>query len=272
MTLHVSAPVLDITARLIPEIGRREFPGEVLSAYRELAGCDYCAVFDLAGDKGPRVVFAEGIHPRIPDFAVEASSAYAARYWRVDVALQKKGASLSAGDVALLQTTASEIASVDYRRDCYDRPGVIERLALFNLCNGSHLAAGYRARSRGFATPEERRRIAAAGPSLMAAVKRHCELSMTVIADQYTECYRAMVEKAKRRGLSEREAQVAASLAGGEGQAEIAERCGVAFSSVVTYRKRAYMKLKVESKRQLRDFFEMGRAAIPKPGTAVQGH
>lgn len=265
MTLCRFEPALDIASRLISKIGRQDFPDAVLSVYRELAGCDYCACFSFGGEEAPRVIFAQGAHPQIPNFASEASRAYATRYWRQDNSWLDKPAPSSVGDVALMRTFAEDICSTEYRRDCYDRPGIIERLAVFSLSGSSYLIAGYRTGARGVATPEEKSRVVAAGPTLMAAVERHCELSASQIADQRAECYRAMIEKVKRHGLSEREAHVVAGLADGEGQAEIAARCDVALSSVITYRRRAYRKLKVNNRRQLRDFFELGRGKGGRP-------
>ena len=264
-----SLPVPDIAARLIPAIGRAAFPGEILSAYRELAGCDYSAAFDLAAEDGPRVIFAEGQHPHIRDFAGQASRAYAARYWQLDERLHGEPVQRLAGGLALTLTSARDIPHCEYRRDCYEMPGVIERLALFGTGEGALLVTGYRVAGRGPATPAEKARIAAAGPALMAATRRHCELSAARIVERRAECYRAMMEKARRYGLSEREAHVASGLADGEGQADIARRCGIAVSSVVTYRKRAYRKLDVENRRMLRAFFE---AETETSGSSFRRH
>lgn len=261
MTRHASNAVNAAAARLISKIGRRDFPEEVLSVYRDLAGCDYCACFDLTEGDRPQVVFAQGAHARIPDFALKTSIAYASRHWRFDGALRNgPEAAQAGGGVAFQRMSAGEIGDAEYRRECYDRPGVGERFSLFSAGGRAYLVAGYRAAARGAANASDVNAIVAAGPALMAAVERHCELSAVQIADQRAACYRAMVEKAKGCGLSEREAHIAAGLADGEGQADIAARCGVALSSVITYRKRAYRKLKVENRGQLRAFFEMEAA------------
>ena len=261
MTRQARRSGYDIAASLILEVGREQFPAEMLSAYRELAGCSFCAAFALDAEAGPRVLFAEGVHPSIPDFAQEASRAYAERYWRQDRTVDADAARFSEGRGALLRLAAEDISSAEYKRQCYDRAGVVERLALYNPEIGPFLIAGYRAASRGHATPEERSRIAAAGPAMLAAMRRHNELANVALSDQRTKCYRAMIDKAKAWGLSEREAQVAAGLADGQGQTEIAERWDIAFSSVVTYRKRAYKKLKVENRKTLRALFDAQSAS-----------
>lgn len=260
MTVNDAEISVGVAARLISKLGGGAFPIEVLSAYRELFGCDFCAAFELNEEAGPRVIFAEGDHPSIPRFATDASFAYATRYWRLDRKFRALTGLHSRGGARLLHTHPAEIGNADYRRDCYDKPGVVERLALFDPRSGPFVIAGYRSASRGPATLKERNRLAAAGPAMLAAVRRHRELSVLNISDRRAEYGQAMIEKAKSAGLSEREAQVAASLANGAGQEEIAQKWGLAISSVITYRKRAYMKLKVENRRALRAFFESRQA------------
>ncbi len=56
--------------------------------------------------------------------------------------------------------------------------------------------------------------------------------------------------------MSEREAQVAAGLAMGHSQSDIAKSSGLALNSVITYRRRAYQKLKVADRLELRAMCE----------------
>jgi DNA-binding CsgD family transcriptional regulator len=66
----------------------------------------------------------------------------------------------------------------------------------------------------------------------------------------------AVVQWAGRRGLSAREAEVAAALILGQTQAQIAGSVGLSVNSVITYRRRAYQKLAVADRRALQALCE----------------
>ena len=89
----------------------------------------------------------------------------------------------------------------------------------------------------------------------MAILDRHLE-----IANRQAEARPAMPHELARRfldcgrALSEREAAVAAALLLGKTQREISAATGIALSSVITYRRRAYRKLCVSDRRGLADF------------------
>ncbi|MDY6944962.1 MAG: LuxR C-terminal-related transcriptional regulator [Pseudomonadota bacterium] len=66
----------------------------------------------------------------------------------------------------------------------------------------------------------------------------------------------AVLEWARGRGLSAREAQVVTGLTLGQTQAQIAGRVGLSVNSVITYRRRAYQKLAVADRRALQALCE----------------
>jgi DNA-binding CsgD family transcriptional regulator len=103
-----------------------------------------------------------------------------------------------------------------------------------------------------------------AGPMLVAALRRHKELIERAAHIAPSRSYSVFLERAHEWGLSPREAEVAAGLAAGRSQPEIAEGCGLALSSVITYRRRAYQKLAVTDRLQLRALCER-LAAMAEP-------
>lgn len=103
-----------------------------------------------------------------------------------------------------------------------------------------------------------------AGPMLAAALRRHNELIERAAQVVPSPPHSVLFERACEWGLSPREAEVAAGLAAGESQPDIAERCGLALSSVITYRRRAYQKLAVTDRLQLRALCER-MAAMAEP-------
>lgn len=239
-----------IAARVIPAIGRPEFPLLLLSVYRDLAGCELCSAFSWESERGPQLLFAAGEHPQESGFALSASQAYTQRYWQSDAALGRARQHDRPG-LSFVRTTAANIRDADYRRDCYQSGGICERLMLFDARFPAVSVSGYRSDSRGPTAAPVARWMADAGPTLVAALRRHNELLELAQQTVLSPSLDAVVQWARKRGLSAREAQVVARLTLGQTQAEIAGYAGLSVNSVITYRRRAYQKLKVADRRAL---------------------
>jgi DNA-binding CsgD family transcriptional regulator len=244
-----------LAARVIPAIGRPEFPSLMLSVYGELAGCELCSAFSWEPERGPTLLFAAGEHPRGSGFALSASQAYTQKYWQSDAALGRDRLHDRPG-LSFVRTTAADIRDADYRRDCYQSGGIRERLTLFDARFPAISVSGYRSDARGPTAAPVARWMADAGPTLLAAVRRHHELLELARQTVLSPSLEAVVQWARKRGLSAREAEVVAGLTLGQTQAEIAGYVGLSVNSVVTYRRRAYQKLKVADRRALQALCE----------------
>jgi DNA-binding CsgD family transcriptional regulator len=97
-------------------------------------------------------------------------------------------------------------------------------------------------------------RMEDAAPVLMAALRRHNELMVERAVQSPSR--NNLLLRAREWGLSAREAEIAVGLATGQSQSEIAKNTGLALNSVITYRRRAYQKLKVADRRALRAMCE----------------
>jgi DNA-binding CsgD family transcriptional regulator len=244
-----------IAAAVIPAIGRPDFPERLLGVYRELAGCDFCSVFSWESQDGPRLLFALGMHPEIPGFVLSAARAYANTYWRFDTNA-RQGMMRACGGVSLLRITPADIRDPDYRHYCYQRAGICERLMLVDTAAPTLSVSGYRTVSRGPAPPLVIQRMQEVAPMLIAAIRRHHELIEQEAQATGSPSSHILVNRAHEWGLSAREAEVAAGLAMGRRQVEIAKRAGITLNSVITYRRRAYQKLRVSDRLELRALCE----------------
>jgi DNA-binding CsgD family transcriptional regulator len=244
-----------VAARVIPAIGRPEFPSQLLSVYRELAGCELCSAFSWESERGPKLLFAAGEPAGVSGFALSASQAYTQKYWQSDAALGRDGLHDRSG-LSFVRMTAADIRDADYRRDCYQSGGIRERLTLFDASFPAVSVSGYRSDARGPTAASVARFMTVAGPTLVAAVRRHNELQELARQTVLSPSLDAVVQWARKRGLSAREAQVVAGLTLGQTQAEIAGYVGLSVNSVVTYRRRAYQKLKVTDRRALQALCE----------------
>jgi hypothetical protein len=118
MIMGPGASAATIASRVIAAIGRSDFPERLLAACSELAGCDLCSAFAWEPKRGPRLLFAAGSMPELPEFALSASRAYTETYWQRDAVVQRnwvRGSNSS----NLLRMTAADIRDPDYRHDCY---------------------------------------------------------------------------------------------------------------------------------------------------------
>jgi DNA-binding CsgD family transcriptional regulator len=244
-----------IAARVIPAIGRPDFPERLLSVYRDIADCDLCSAFSWDAENGPRLLFAAGLHPQIPGFALAASRAYAQTYWRFD-SVARHGMIHGCTGLSLLRMSEADIHDADYRRDCYQRGGISERLTLFDTDSTILSVSGYRSLARGPITSEIAQRMEDAAPILVPALRRHNELLERAAHVVLVPSRGVLLQRAREWGLSAREAEVAAGLATGQSQADIAKSSGLALTSVITYRRRAYQKLKVADRLELRALCE----------------
>lgn len=238
-------------AELTAAIGAPEFPARFLTALAALSGSELCSAFAFEPE-GPRVLFAEGWLPAVPAFAQSASLEYAREYWRRDAVGRRLRARAAAGRIEVFRVTAGGIADAQHRRACYDRAGVGERLSICRSGAPALLASGYRTAAAGSYAIEEIERVEHFAPLLVSAIARHLELARGTPGP--SETMRQLMTAGP--GLTGREAQVAAGLLHGRSQAEIGEEAGLALSSIITYRRRAYRKLGVANRRQLRRLLE----------------
>lgn len=237
-------------AGLVAAVGTPDFPARFLANLGVLCGARLFSAFAGTGPGAPRALFAEGDCHAVPDFARAASQAYSGRFWRTDQAVRRAVPGRARGGVMVVRTRARDITDPDYRRTCYERGGIAERLSILSAAPRALVASGYRATADGGFQPADIERLEAVAPILMAALSRHVDLSANRPCGDTPEMVsRALL--AAGAGLSLREAEVAAGMILGRTQAEIGEATGLTLSSIITYRRRAYSKLGVMDKQEL---------------------
>jgi len=241
-------------AAAVAAIGTDGFAERFLAVLRATAGTDLCSAFELVEDGAPRYLFSAGRHPEIPDFAESASLAYARNYWQRDRTTQRALAQ-AAGSVQLVRQAWNGITDPDYRRICYERGGIVERLTLYAGGARPLFASAYRTRASGHSSPKEVEALEEMAPLVMAMLAKHLEMAQRPRDGQPAPLH----EIAHRllgcgHALSEREAAVVAALFLGRTQRDISANTGIALSSVITYRRRAYRKLRISDRRGLVDF------------------
>jgi DNA-binding CsgD family transcriptional regulator len=240
---------MDDLAALVAAIGTDRFGATLMGVLRLRAGADMCSAFTVTGNAAA-VLVAESADPDASTFARIASLRYAQRYWRRDVAgLSTLGRAHR--KVQVLKRPASGIRDLEYHHECYSEGAVIERLSLFRDGKPAIIASAYRARSGGTFAPRQIDAFAEVAPLLQAILLRHAQ-SAAALAQTTGDTAPLASALAQAAGLSAREASVAAFILSGRTMAETAAALNVAESTAVTYRRRVYAKMGVDSRAELR--------------------
>lgn len=254
--------LMQALAELVAAAGTPRFSGRFLDALRQVVPIDLCSAFGVQPDGGLRYLFACGDDGAMPGFAEQASQAYLRRFWKRDrISRQVFSSKADGAPVRVLRQAWNAISDPEYRRACYERADVVERLTFYHVGEPRLLASAYRARRNGGFEAEECDRLEKIGPVLMAALAKHLEM-LEGPASTLRPSPESVAESLLRSDpmLSRREAEVAGALIAGWTQQDICDRSGISLSSVVTYRKRAYGKLGVASRRELQHLYDAGRA------------
>lgn len=246
-------------AALMEEVGEPGFPETFLTVLRRIAGTDFCSAFQAEEDGSLTYLFACGYHSQIPGFAERASLDYARRYWQRDrVTRQMLASGAVNGKVQVIRQAWNGIRDPEYRRDCYERAHVLERLTIYHSEETRIFASLYRTRDSGPFPLVAVERLEAVAPLLMAMVVKHVRLQARPQTAPLHPPQQEIAGRLLQAGyaLSGREAEVSAGLLLGRTHREISEKVGLALSSIVTYRQRAYRKLGVSDRRGLEALYE----------------
>lgn len=131
-----------------------------------------------------------------------------------------------------------------YRKRFFDEPGFLDKWSiLFRSDNGRYYFNLYSRRGRF-------RSLFAANQTGLVQEQQTARLLATLISKHY-RLNATQLSQGALAFLSERERQVCEAMLAGKKAEAIAHELGVAASSIVTYRKRAYEKLGISSKAQL---------------------
>jgi LuxR family transcriptional regulator, activator of tox operons len=212
---------------------------------------DHCAVVRLLRASVAQV-FTNATIAGDADHAT-AAIRYIDGYFRHDPNLRLvPDAAKLQGKVLLRDQKATEIRHRGYREDCYEATGIVHRVSLLTGTQGRGLVAlnFHRVESSGLFTPEEIARVKAVALPLVTIARRHVELLANTASN--ADVWRLRL-KVIRHDLTSRELEVAARMLAGESLRQIAEVLGVAHSSAVTYRERAYRRLGVQNLKELRE-------------------
>jgi DNA-binding CsgD family transcriptional regulator len=199
------------------------------------------------GAHGPELVGGCTVHASGRDVVAECFAIYRQRYFRSDAItpIAAQAAHQPARRVVAVSCRADELPLRGWRDDIYVREGLTERFSLLHAPSPGRVAALhlYRDVRQGLLQQAELDWLLAVAPLLRQAHALAPELSAgAACADPLARALRLLAQRAPQ--LSPRELAVCARIACGIGVDGIAADLGIAPSTVVTLRKRAYLKLR----------------------------
>lgn len=244
---------LETSGKMLTTLGTREFGQSLMTAAHEMLGADYCSLFAFDTGQSPVCLATNGNgSDRLATFAAEK---YTNKHWKADptVVELKAGSHL---DSLFIRGLSPDRLSGAYRRDCFETLKIGDRVTFLFGGSTRFLRLSF---YRNIANPtfnENEVGIArAAGDFFRSTAARHHSLIARAGMDHMGMFPSRKAMRARlatlHLGLSSREIDVCALILRGVSTDGIALELGVAKSSVITYRKRAYAKLGISTQGQL---------------------
>jgi DNA-binding CsgD family transcriptional regulator len=195
-----------------------------------------------------------------PACAEDTAYVYLDGHYNSDPTEKVRAASIGAGKQLYVQRQKVEdIVNAEYRTSCYEKPGIVDRLSLFQYVGPDTWIAVnvYRDSTQGYFDSSECERLVTVAPILTASADKHRQLVAKAV-EFPTQVRNAPAPLTSHRRLasvhpilSNREYEVCSRILRGFSAKEIAQQLGVAPSTVAEHRKNAYAKLAVRGYKQL---------------------
>jgi DNA-binding CsgD family transcriptional regulator len=239
---HAPLGIVPIYERLLQTMGTEEFGSTVRDAVISITnGARRIYLFEATGRQDSSLHYFS-CEPGV----AEMFPAYSHHYMRLDPAGDCYRAASAVGDTVLMRVRPRDIASPGLRRQFFDEAGILERISIIqrgqDAWRGMNVARHLRDGELGDGELTSLVGLASAVLPMLSASRgaRRPGRQLTVgqletrFANRYPD-------------LTEREAQVCARAAIGMSVEATAIDLGIAKTSVLTYRRRAYHRLQVTS-------------------------
>lgn len=234
--------------RLIELIGTSRFEDEVLHTAHEATRCDHLTAFAERSSARPRVLYAANMGPA--QVAKKVAQEYLSKYWQLDP-VRRLDRARSKGQRSIgLRIVSHDIQDGAYRNECYTAMKVVDRFTVVQRRSHETVCLNfYRGiRDGPFGSPDIDRIVNTA--DLLTSLMMKQEASRQ---DREKGTTSTFIERLCRLdpSLPPREAEVCGAIAAGMTSEAIALSLGISVNTVLTYRKRAYMRLGISSQNEL---------------------
>ena len=258
---------LNEMANLIGSIGNNGFEQDFYGLCHNLLQVDHCTVFSFDQHGTPQCLVAEARHSHSRNVARQLAQEYTEGAYRRDpnVALNQVGPS---GQTPIVRcVTPSHIRDLGYRRRFYDEALVRQELALITKVDQQTLYFGfYRSEDQRDFAIEDATQLQQMSAFLTQTLSKHAHVLLLRDGgnsrvpepsnlsperrERMLQDLRASLLKAPG-ALTQREAEICASIALGYTTLGISLNLGISINTVATHRKRAYAKLGISCQNEL---------------------
>lgn len=194
-----------------------------------------------------------------PACAKDTATVYLSGHYNADPTARLRSTSAdSTRHLYIQRQRADEIANADYRASCYEAPGIIDRLSIFQrFAADTWIAVNvYRDITQGYFDSCEYARLITVAPLLTAGADKHLQLVRN--RDESSGATASLPAPSLQQRLaaigprlSTREFEVCSRILLGLSAKEIARQLGIAPNTVAEHRKNAYTKLSIRDHKQL---------------------
>jgi DNA-binding CsgD family transcriptional regulator len=239
---RTSASTVAAHERLLATLGTEHFGAAVRDAVLSLtAGARRIYLFEATGREHSSLQYFSG-EPGLAGLF----PAYRRWYLRQDPVCEAYGAAPRFCDMALQRVRPGHIQSSAFRRQIFDEPGIVERLSVIQRGPDSWRVINVaRHVSDGCFSGHEIDSLVSLACLVLPMLpvnRRNLESARPLSVEQLEQRFESRFES-----LTPRERQVCARAAAGLSVAATAIDLGIAETSVLTYRQRAYQRLGVAS-------------------------
>jgi DNA-binding CsgD family transcriptional regulator len=243
-------PMLYEVSGLIDACGLPEFEPLIAQVANKVLDCDHVTAFAFSDDGPPSVVCTSSISAMNPVKTV--SDPYISRHWRRDPTNLFRTTKFRKDKLYVVFMSEDQVPDEGYRHDCYVMTGVKHRVSMLKWHrNGVIKLSFHRSADAGPFPHDCLDKLVPYGELLASVLLKHETLRTT--PRQGT----AAIEHYKSKiglycpELTLREREVCSLIAIGYSSEAIALTLKVSINTVLTFRRRAYSKLRISSQNEI---------------------
>jgi hypothetical protein len=240
-------PVRAHVQRLIEVVGTPRFEPAFAKAMNETIRSEHVTAYAFSPNAPPRLLLAASSGP-LPAAKLRAVK-YLAQYWKQDPAGELEDAGTD--DPVALRTSPQDIDDSLYRHDCYTSLRITDRFTLIERNGASTFRVNlYRSGRGGRFAQADVEHIMNSADLLVSLLVKHAAMSPSDGGRRAPDLFQHRLRLVEPN-MPTREAEVCAAIMSGMTSEAIALHLGISVNTVLTYRKRAYGRLKISCQNEL---------------------
>lgn len=255
--------VLGSMSEMVSIIGDSAFGDRFFGIVERMIGADHCTVF-VSNGGGVQTLVAEAQTDAAAARVRHLAGIYSERGYREDPVWNRQAPRPAEAGIRTEVIAPAYFEDPAYRREFYEKPRILEEIALSADVGGGRrvYASFYREQGRARFSDAEIAALQASALVTMQVLAKHAEitgaaaLAASAAASRplsreelFKRVQQAMLDD--NRLLTQREAEVCTGIVLGYTILGLSLNMGISVNTVATHRKRAYAKLRISSQNEL---------------------